>query len=960
MGKDLDCVRRPGWGLLDDALVRVVHHRYLRLSSEREMVHMRTCRRQKGLKGIAAMLALAGSVLCVTPARAASKWQQAEPDYTKGEVLLGMRGDKNGTRYWSLGPIGAEGNIWTPGRDTAKTRTIQIRTVMKGTPADGVLEQHDVILGVQSPSVLPDRDVQSEKDLSVDAKCGRPGCKGIRGSCGHFAWDVRKALAAAVAAAEKIENGGKLVLNIWRPVTEVGEVTTKVGKKEVKEKGLVVKKPISGKEMQVTITLPVRGTFGAASPWECEKTRAIVDGAAQALVKRGFFEQSTRKGRIARKGLDTLMDALGLLATGEEKYLPVVQEYARAIAKTVEGLDIMKGGMSSWNGGYTNLLLTEYYLVSKDEKVMPGIKALSTYLAKGRSGVGTFSHGMSYVKFYGLYGPPSAYGAMNQCSITCVMSLALAQKCGLRTKEIDDAVRIGTDFLRWYVDKGTIPYGDHDPAYYHDNNGRNSQAAVLFDLVGDKVSAKYFARQAMASFNVREVGHTGHFFATQWGALGAARGGPAAAQSFMRNMRWYTELERRPDGSYVFQRQLDTFERAYLGWSTTGQRLTQLCLPRKALYITGKGGSSFPTLTPDEVQEAAEAGRLNHNTRETNKAILEKYSVKELLDALGSWSLIVRAEAARELGTREENVVKELIAMLKGHDRYARYGACMGLKYAGRKSEEAVDVLIDKVTNDKDMTLRYYAVQALSLIPKHQSSEYVNGLGDVPRKAMPALLKLAALDDPEQDPTGKMTRILAGLFFNGSSGFFPKGKGIQNVDRALLIPALKAMLGNTNGYCRTTASSVYDDLSEDDLKQLWGDIYYATRFPAPSGSMAADGVRVAGVRILAEHRTREGLELGGKHILGIPDKMWGTYGRLSGTIPAVQVYGQGVKEYFPVIESFIARVRKEAAKNGRAKKTLRILEDAYEQMKTTPMPQDLKSIRPYIEAYEKEKEKKEK
>lgn len=116
----------------------------------------------------------------------------------------------------------------------------------------------------------------------------------------------------------------------------------------------------------------------------------------------------------------------------------------------------------------------------------------------------------------------------------------------------------------------------------------------------------------------------------------------------------------------------------------------------------------------------------------------------------------MRDEAAKELGNRQENVVKELIIMLKSPNRYARYGACIGLRYAGRKSEEAVDALIERIKNDSDMTLRFFTVQALSLGRPHNES-LKNGLGDLPRKAMPALMKLAAVHDPEQDPTGKMT-----------------------------------------------------------------------------------------------------------------------------------------------------------------------------------------------------------
>jgi len=140
------------------------------------------------------------------------------------------------------------------------------------------------------------------------------------------------------------------------------------------------------------------------------------------------------------------------------------------------------------------------------------------------------------------------------------------------------------------------------------------------------------------------------------------------------------------------------------------------------------------------------------------------------------------------------------------------------------------------------------------------------------------------------------------------------------------------------------------------LKQLWGDIYYATKVPAPSGVMSADGVRVAGVRILAKHRTKEGLEMG-RVILGIPDYVWGTWNRLNGVILAVKPYGQGGKEYFPVIEKHIERARKGAEKGDRSKKRiLKSLEADYQHLKTTPLLK-LKSIRSYIDAYDKELKK---
>ncbi|MHC4250624.1 MAG: DUF6288 domain-containing protein [Planctomycetota bacterium] len=805
----------------------------------------------------------------------------AVPDYTKGD-----KPDSKLVRcMWALGPTGAYGHI-----HRSNARQILIDQTTEGSPADGVLQKDDVILGIVSPKAGQDT------------------------GGGKFTLEARHSMAIAIEEAEKKANRGKLVLNIWR----------------------------KGKVMPVTLTLKVLGSYSPTAPWDCEKTDALIEQLSQVIMKRGLFQE--RRGKVShRGGIDTKLDALGLLATGEAKYMPELRKYARAVAKGCEHLDIMSegNGISSWNGGYTNLLLTEYYLATRDEEVMPGIKALSTYMAMGRSGVGTYSHGMSYIKMNGLFGPPSAYGAMNQCSITCIMSLALAQKCGLKTKEIDDAVRIGTGFLRWYVDKGTIPYGDHTPAYKHDNNGRNSQAAVLFDLVGDKAAAEYFTRSAVASWQQREAGHTGHYFGWQWGALGAGRGGPKAAHSFMRNTRWYTEMERRTDGDCRYQPQLSDPGR-YPNWSTAGQRLMQYCLPRKKIYISGKGGSSFPTMTAADVKESEDAGWFQDRASYTKERVA-KMSVKQLLAALSSWSLVVRGEAAKELGTRDEDVSRQLIAMLDSPNRYARYGACVALRYAGRKSEKAVDVLIRRIENDRDMTFRYFALEGLTLL---RSRSVQNGLGSVPRKAVPALLKLAAAHDPEQDATRKITRLIAEVLFYGGrtqpfTGFFPNGKGIETVDKALLIPALKAMLVNPNGAARSQASSTFQYLTKEDLEQLWGDIYYAAKNQAPSGVMFAFGGRKNSVCLLADHRFEEAKPLA----YGILTQGgWGKFARVPAAFDALSNYGTAVEEYMPQIEKewkdYQKRKAREVANCRKAyQKILDNLDKTF----------DLKSVKPYVE-----------
>ncbi|MDX1680357.1 MAG: DUF6288 domain-containing protein [Akkermansiaceae bacterium] len=820
------------------------------------------------------------------------KMPDAEPDYTKGEKPVTTK------NAWNLGPIGAFGDLWTgSGSDdaTRKTRMIHINSVQKGSPAEGVLESGDVILGVLSP------------------KLGEPAIRD-----GRFNDDVRHVLAAAITQAEAEKNGGKLVLNIWR----------------------------KGKAMPVTVQLPVLGKFSDTTPYECEKTRRLIEQTAQAILEEGFYQVAARgedKGEVTgnpRNGIPDYLNALGLLATADKQFLPVVQKYARDVAKGSERLDIYGGKdaqLGTWHAAYRNLFLTEYFLATRDEEVLAGIKALSMYLSLGQSGVGTWSHGMAAVAQNGLYGPPSAYGSMNSASVPCGISLILAQKCGIDEKPINDAVVRTLDFFRWYTDKGCPPYGDHAPKLDHDNNGKGSMTAVLFDIAGEEEPARFFTRSTLASYNTRESGHTGNFFSMTWGATGAARGGPEAANSFVENTLWMTELERRHDGSYVYQYQLPSDTKKYNNWSTSGIRLMQHCLPRKAIYLTGKGGC-LPAMDAREVAMCEAAAVYDPSGK----------TINELLGDLSSWSPVVRNRAAEEIGKREDKVVDELIALLNSPDRYAGYGACRGLYYAGRESEKAVDALIAQIKGSDDLTMRYYAVEALkNRAGGGRRGPGNNGLGKAVLRAADALLIQAATYEPKKDPMRKLHNHIASvLFYEGRvadyRGYFNNGKGLDKVDRKILIPAIKSLLVNPNGGARTSASDMFEYLSEEDLEQLYGDVYVATARKAPSGVMFGKGMYKNGAILLSNKRFKEALPLAMDLLY---EEGWGTFSRGPAAMEALTNFGSEVKPLMDRIEPKYQEFLKHSGINN--KKLTAIWEEiqANQDQKV-----DLRSIRPYLEA----------
>jgi hypothetical protein len=84
-------------------------------------------------------------------------------------------------------------------------------------------------------------------------------------------------------------------------------------------------------------------------------------------------------------------------------------------------------------------------------------------------------------------------------------------------------------------------------------------------------------------------------------------------------------------------------------------------------------------------------------------------------------------------------------------------------------------------------------------------------------------------------------------------------RSLEGVDREALYKAVRAGLRNQDGRARSSITSVYRNLSFDEIKPLLPAIYQAVVEPAPSGEMFADGIRVEGLRLLAKHHVEEGL-----------------------------------------------------------------------------------------------------
>lgn len=656
----------------------------------------------------------------------------------------------------------------------------------------------------------------------------------------EFDADARISLAKAITAAEAAD--GKLSLIRFR----------------------------DGERANVELQLEVLGSYGPTAPYDCEKSNRIFERGCAALAQR-MRENPDRRGNPIQRSLN----ALALLASGDEAYDELLKEEVEW-AKAYE----INDGLHSWPTGWVNLFLAEYLLATGDESVRPHIEKLSKAIANGQSHVGTWGHRFAYEHNGILRG----YGAMNQVGLSLTTSMILAREAGVSDPEVYDAIEKSQKFLAFYIGKGAIPYGDHHPwLQMHDDNGKASAAAVLFDLIGEAEGAEFFSRMGVSSFGIeRESGHTGNYFNMLWALPGVSRSGPEATGAWVRESAWLLDLARKHDYSFDFLGKPGAMggEHSFKGWDCTGPYLLGYAMARKQTRFTGSKPSSAPQLTREQTEELIEAGR--GWTPATKAApVYEARSADELIENLASWSPVIRERAALALAKKEGDFAPRLIEMLGSGDLNAQYGACAAFEQLGERGAAAVPALTELLSHE-ELWLRAQAAEALA------------GIGEPARVAIPQLLKLVAEPPNEQDPRGHIQRFLAFALFDQGKGLL--GKNIEDVDRDLLRQATEAVLKNEDGRARGSMRSVYQQLTPEEIEPLLPSVLEAVKIQAPSGVMFSDGIRMAGLEVLAKNRIAEGLPL---CIELIEFERWGADRRLDQALRILKIYGAAAKPELP-------------------------------------------------------------
>ena len=660
------------------------------------------------------------------------------PDLTKGEEI--PQG-KFPPQPWHLGPTGVIGIMVG---DFVGDQ-IQVQSTLKGSPAEGKFQWGDVIIGMN-------------------------GKKFAAG--GHLG----QLIGNAIIEAEKAENNGKISFLVWRDKNFIA----RHGKKDVnsvdvdklfdqardddslydwkpeQERKEEIKKmgfdefPIDPTTLEIGLTLRVFPEYSDTAPYDCPKTKQILEDAWKVLEAR--FKPDPKTGKFGPFGrFGGSLEALALVASGKPEHRKLVHDWVRSEScrewqppKEKGPITLGPGrGYASWHAGFTGLNCALYYDATGDDYVLPALRKFAIETAMGQSGGGSWGHTFAFPSFNGgkLHGMNPGYGALNAAGNRCFFLITLAKKLGVEHPEIDDAIVRARRFFGSYVDQGAIPYGDHGAAETDDSNGKNTGVAFAMKLLGDNYSAKYFAMMSThASFTAR--GGHGHDYHGNWSAWAASLCGPEVRALAERNMRWRRTLCRLHDGSFVYHSPTGRYGTLH---DPTATEILHQAAPLKQTLITGKDADE--SLWPDkrEMGQLLASAQAQFNDPWLDAKVgtpWKKRGTDELFDLLDIFKPKVRRLVAEELGKRfqagEKEIAPRLVKLLDNENPRFRDGGLRGLLACGPDTVLENLSKVTKLLEDPKDFVRITAVNVVSRSTENEETQL-------------AMLK-ATVNDPQAAP----------------------------------------------------------------------------------------------------------------------------------------------------------------------------------------------------------------
>ncbi len=635
---------------------------------------------------------------------------------------------------------------------------------------------------------------------------------------------------------------------------------------------------------KVSLQLRTLGAYSPTAPYNCPKTDAIIEQAADRLMKEeGLGSSPTRTG------------LLGLMATGEERHLDAVRDY-------IHRSDILKVdpklvdqylktgqpdmGSTGWTWGYNCIALGEYYLLTRDEAVLPALRTYALGLSRGQDGVGLWGHRMAR----GDLRRAPGYGIMNAASIPNFVGLLIAQKCDLNEPVLDAAIEKTYAYVADHIGNGGFPYGvhGHKPEIFN-NNGSSGSAAISMALKGDQRGAKYFSRVCVPTHDQLTVGHASHFFNPLWTPLGAGLSGPEVTHEFFMRSLWYFNGKRHWQGGFPGKGR---------GGFFAGQALLTYCLPRKVLLITGREADpSIWVRDGEKIHQLITMAKIDYSAKSTDE-LFEMFNHPFPQVRVGVVREVQERRRASTHKAEKDNSPDPLTPRLEhlatqGNEREKVTALeCLG-GVMSREATPGTASFLGGVLNDtsESLDVRVAAVSAL-------------GQGNCREDALPYyedIMRLALENRAEPDPFGHVDTKIAQALETMTRGIkAPELEEGIKVDSRVRYRVAEQFLAHPRQPVRSFGATLLQDIPLEDFHIVADELVHVLEDKDPTYHTYSSTLNADGIKVLANLNIKEGLNFLEEGIFHRGGKWGFKYQALMGALPK---YGANAKPYIPRFEA---------------------------------------------------------
>ena len=401
---------------------------------------------------------------------------------------------------------------------------------------------------------------------------------------------------------EKHRNGyGEKVFGADGPISELAQVLERCQSGDGKGK-LALTLQRGGETKEVVLDVGQKyGTYAATYPGTCAKSDMVLAELLKYLV-----EHQAKDGSFGDPVHNTFAP-LALLASGEAKYLPAVElnvRYHRSECRAKEN----RYGLVNWTYMSAAIVLSEYYLATKQEWVLPELQNLHERLAKSQylhmsqiNPKAKKSHPDSFPKgpkdSHGGWGHNpgfEGYGPIAMLTGQGALAYSLMDRCGIKVdREHHDAAY---EFLK----KGT---GRNGYVWYGDQIGGAPDGWADMGRTGATGIANFLSPYTEPGYRERALAHAKvigqhpQSFPDTHGspAMGmaytalAANIDPDSFRKLMDANRWWFTMAHCTDGSFYYQPNRDNAGYGSDSRMTASSVVSFLfTIPKHSLVITGK------------------------------------------------------------------------------------------------------------------------------------------------------------------------------------------------------------------------------------------------------------------------------------------------------------------------------------------------------------------------------------